>query len=540
MKNYRLLMLTTLIISGCSMVYELIISAVSSYLVGDSTLHYSITIGLYMFAMGVGSYLSKYIKKDLFNWFTNIEIGVGVLGGLSSLLLFLANLYLESYELVMYVEIILIGTLVGAEIPILTRIIEMDKKNLRLTLSNLFSFDYIGGLIGSVAFPLILMPKLGFFATAFMAGSFNLICATLIVFKYQDRIRGSRYYKLTTILLLVLMLLGMFVSENIGNIIEQGLYRDNVIMSEQTTYQKIVVTRHKDDIRLYIDGNVQFSSMDEYRYHEALVHVPMSVASGHSDILILGGGDGMAARELLKYPDTNITLIDLDSEMTRICSEDKVISELNEHALSSDRVTIINMDAYEYLEKCDKKYDVVIVDLPDPNNEALAKLYSNVFYRLCGQVLNPGGVINVQSTSPYYATKSFWCVTKTLESEGFTVAPYHLQVPAFGDWGFNLAVKSDNDYLVDEGASSEEVMTVADSSENKVDPEDAPVQGKIDISRIKLDENIETRFLSNENIASLFIFGKDEKPADMNDIEINQLTKPVMIQYYNDAVRNWE
>ena len=540
MKNYRLLMLTTLIISGCSMVYELIISAVSSYLVGDSTLHYSITIGLYMFAMGVGSYLSKYIKKDLFNWFTNIEIGVGVLGGLSSLLLFLANLYLESYELVMYVEIILIGTLVGAEIPILTRIIEMDKKNLRLTLSNLFSFDYIGGLIGSVAFPLILMPKLGFFATAFMAGSFNLICATLIVFKYQDRIRGSRYYKLTTILLLVLMLLGMFVSENIGNIIEQGLYRDNVIMSEQTTYQKIVVTRHKDDIRLYIDGNVQFSSMDEYRYHEALVHVPMSVASGHSDILILGGGDGMAARELLKYPDTNITLIDLDSEMTRICSEDKVISELNEHALSSDRVTIINMDAYEYLEKCDKKYDVVIVDLPDPNNEALAKLYSNVFYRLCGQVLNPGGVINVQSTSPYYATKSFWCVTKTLESEGFTVAPYHLQVPAFGDWGFNLAVQSDNDYLVDEGASSEEVMTVADSSENKVDPEYAQVQGKIDISRIKLDENIETRFLSNENIASLFIFGKDEKPADMNDIEINQLTKPVMIQYYNDAVRNWE
>ena len=540
MKNYRLLMLTTLIISGCSMVYELIISAVSSYLVGDSTLHYSITIGLYMFAMGVGSYLSKYIKKDLFNWFTNIEIGVGVLGGLSSLLLFLANLYLESYELVMYVEIILIGTLVGAEIPILTRIIEMDKKNLRLTLSNLFSFDYIGGLIGSVAFPLILMPKLGFFATAFMAGSFNLICATLIVFKYQDRIRGSRYYKLTTILLLVLMLLGMFVSENIGNIIEQGLYRDNVIMSEQTTYQKIVVTRHKDDIRLYIDGNVQFSSMDEYRSHEALVHVPMSVASGHSDILILGGGDGMAARELLKYPDTNITLIDLDSEMTRICSEDKVISELNEHALSSDRVTIINMDAYEYLEKCDKKYDVVIVDLPDPNNEALAKLYSNVFYRLCGQVLNPGGVINVQSTSPYYATKSFWCVTKTLESEGFTVAPYHLQVPAFGDWGFNLAVKSDNDYLIDEGASSEEVMTVADSSENKVDPEYAQVQGKIDISRIKLDENIETRFLSNENIASLFIFGKDEKPADMNDIEINQLTKPVMIQYYNDAVRNWE
>ena len=294
MKNYRLLMLTTLIISGCSMVYELIISAVSSYLVGDSTLQYSITIGLYMFAMGVGSFLSKYIKKDLFNWFVNIEIGVGVIGGLSSLLLFLANLYLEAYQLVMYVEIILIGTLVGAEIPILTRIIELDKKNLRVTLSHLFSFDYIGGLLGLVAFPLLLMPQLGFFATAFMAGTFNLICATLIVFKYHGRIRGARYYKMVTVMLLITMIFGMLVSENIGQFIENGLYRDAVIMSEQTQYQKIVVTRHKDDVRLYIDGNVQFSSKDEYRYHEALVHIPMNVAASRSEVLILGGGDGMA------------------------------------------------------------------------------------------------------------------------------------------------------------------------------------------------------------------------------------------------------
>ena len=523
MKNYRLLMLTTLIISGCSMVYELIISAVSSYLVGDSTLHYSITIGLYMFAMGVGSFLSKYIKKNLFNWFVNIEIGVGVIGGLSSLLLFLANLYLEAYAVVMYIEIILIGTLVGAEIPILTRIIETDKQNLRLTLSSLFSFDYIGGLIGSVAFPLLLLPRLGFFATAFMSGTFNLICACLIVFRYHKRIRGAAYYKIATIALMIMMIIGMLVSENIGSFIENGLYRDNVILSEQTQYQKIVVTRHKDDIRLYIDGNVQFSSMDEYRYHEALVHIPMSVTGDRSEVLILGGGDGMAARELLKYPDTKITLIDLDGEMTRLCSEDKLISTLNEGALSSDRVTIINMDAYEYLESCDKKYGVVIVDLPDPNNEALAKLYSNVFYRLCGSVLKQGGVINVQSTSPYYATKSFWCVNRTLVSEGFVTAPYHLQVPAFGDWGFNMAVKADNDYVTD---------SVSSISSN---------DGKsIDLARIKIENNVETKFLTDDIIPSMFRFGKDEMPEDLGSIEINQLTKPVMIQYYNEAVRNWE
>ncbi len=509
MKKYKLLMLTTLIISGCSMVYELIISAVSSYLVGDSTLHYSITIGLYMFAMGVGSFLSKFIRKDLFNWFANIEIGVGVIGGISSLLLFLANLYLESYEIVMYIEIILIGTIVGAEIPTLTRIIENDNKDLRITLSSLFSFDYIGGLVGSVAFPLLLMPKLGYFATSFMAGAFNLLCATLIVFKYHDRIKNAKLYKCVTIVLLIIMIIGMLFSENIEHYVENGLYRDTVIMSEQTPYQKIVVTRHKDDVRLYIDGNVQFSSMDEYRYHEALVHIPMNIVSDNSKVLILGGGDGMAARELLKYPDTQITMVDLDKEMTRICSENKVISELNQKSLDSDRLTIINMDAYEYLENCDEKYGVVIVDLPDPNNEALAKLYSNVFYRLCGNVMEEDGVLNIQSTSPYYATKSFWCVTKTLESEGFKVAPYHLQVPAFGDWGFNMAVKNDNEYIDN-------------------------------IDSISIDPSIETKYLNEENISGLFMFGKDEMVASNDKVEVNQLTKPVMIQYYNEAVRNWE
>ena len=229
-----------------------------------------------------------------------------------------------------------------------------------------------------------------------------------------------------------------------------------------------------------------------------------------SEVLILGGGDGMAARELLKYPETNITMIDLDSEMTRICSENKVISELNQGSLKSDRLTIINMDAYEYLENCDKKYGVVIVDLPDPNNEALAKLYSNVFYRMCGNVLEEDGVINVQSTSPYYATKSFWSVTKTLESEGFTVAPYHLQVPAFGDWGFNMAVKSSSNQYIN------------------------------DVEKIKVDNGIETKYLTADNIPALFKFGKDEMPKEGDIVEVNQLTKPVMIQYYNDAVRNWE
>ncbi len=498
-KEYRLLMLTTLLISGCSMVYELIISAVSSYLTGNSTLQYSVTIGLYMFALGVGSFLSKFIKRNLWGWFAKVEISIGIIGGSCSLVLFLSNLYLTSYEIVMYMEILAIGTLAGLEIPLLTRIIEEDRKELRLTLSSIFSFDYIGGLIGSVAFPMLLLPSFGYFATCFLSGSLNLTAATLIMLKYRRKLNHPRIYGAAVFIFLCAMIAGMVFSENISNVIENGLYRDRVILSEQTEYQKIVITKHKDDLRLYIDGNCQFSTVDEYRYHEALVHVPLTYAEKHDKVLILGGGDGLAARELLKYPETRITLVDLDKAMTDLCSNEPQITAVNCDSLKSSRVRIINMDAYEYLENNQELYDVIIVDLPDPNNESLNKLYTNVFYRMCASHLSSGGVMNVQSTSPYYAKSAYWCIGKTMESEGLRVKSFHLQVPAFGDWGFHMASKKELE------------------------------------KRYKLPDD--TKFLTEENLPTLFVFGKDEI---QEDIEINRLTKPVLIQYYNDAAREWE
>ena len=492
-------MLTTLIISGCSMCYELIISAVSSYLLGNSTLQYSITIGLYMAALGLGSYLSKFFKKHLFNVYVTVELSIGIVGGLSSLVLFLSNIYISNYAIVMYLEIIIIGTLAGAEIPIMTRIIEADENDLSVTLSSIFSFDYIGGLFGAIAFPMLLLPKLGYFATSFLCGLLNIVAAMLIIWRFGERVREIKVYRVVSACIAALMVLGMIFADNISMNIEDGLYRDHIICMEQTEYQKIVVTKHRDDVRLYIDGNCQFSTADEYRYHEALVHIPMSEIEKKSDILILGGGDGLAVREVLKYDEVEkIDLVDLDSEMIRICSTNKNITAVNQDSLKSDKLSIHNVDAYEYLESCEESYDLIIVDLPDPNSESLNKLYSNVFYRMCGGCLDDEGVMVVQSTSPYYATKAFWCINKTLESEGFFVKPYHLQVPAFGDWGFNLAGKK-------------ELTT-------------------------ELTFEVETRYLTQENVSALFLFGKDE--MDEN-VEVNQLTKPVLMEYYNKAVELW-
>lgn len=498
--KYRLLMLTTLIISGCSICYELIISALSSFLKGDSVLQYSVTIGIYMSAMGLGSYLSKFIKTHLFNWFVVVELGVGIVGGLSTLILFLANIYLVRYQIVMYTIILVIGIFVGMEIPILTRIIEDDEKNLRVTLSSIFSFDYIGGLIGSIAFPLLLLPHLGYFCTAFLVGSLNIIVSLIIILNYKERLSHFRRFLFISLSVLGAMVIGTLFSENISKFVEDGLYRDKVVFVRQTKFQHIVLTKHRDDIRLFINGNVQFCSLDEYRYHEAFVHLAMSKASRRENILVLGGGDGLAAREIFKYGDVKkLTLVDLDKEIINVCRENKEIANLNNHSLDDSRMEIINDDAYKFLVENRYKYDLIFVDLPDPNNETLNKLYTNVFYRLCKSALTDSGILTVQSTSPYYASDAFWCINKTIMSEGFNVLPYHLEVPSFGDWGFNMASMQ-------------------------------PFDEKFDIIE-------DTKFLSSDKVPSLFVFGKDELPQ--KELCVNSLSKPILIDYYMNAEKNF-
>lgn len=496
----RLLLVTTLLISVCSIIYELIISSISSYLQGDSVTQFSITIGLYMSAMGIGSYLSKFVKNKLFNKFIFIEMSVGILGGFSGLILFMSNIYTQIYDLIMYALIIMIGIFVGLEIPILTRIIENNESNVRKNLANIFTFDYIGGLIGSIVFPIILFPKLGFITTTLLVGSINIIVAILIIFKYKIHIEKYKFVRIISIVCLIIILGFLFTGKIITNKIEEGLYRDDIILIEQTPYQKIVMTKHKDDVRLFLDGNLQFSTTDEYRYHEALVHIPMMYAQSHKNVLILGGGDGLAAREVLKYNDVEkIVLVDIDKEMTDLCAENKQLAELNNNSLKSEKLTIINEDAYIYVQENQEEFDVIIIDFPDPNNESLNKLYTNVFYNYVKASMTENGVMVCQSTSPYYAKKSFWCINKTIKTQFTTVIPYHLQVPTFGEWGFNLAF----------------------NGEHK-----------------RNDISVETKYLTNENIESLFTFGKDEI-VDLQTIEENDMFKPTLITYYNEEVQNW-
>jgi len=294
-------------------------------------------------------------------------------------------------------------------------------------------------------------------------------------------------------LLAVALLGGGFIyAERLTALAEGELYADEIIYAKSSPYQRIVITRWKDDVRLFLNNHLQFSSRDEYRYHEALVHPGLQSLNGPRRVLVLGGGDGLAVREVLKYDSVQtITLVDLDPEMTRLFSRHEVLTSLNLNSLNSPKVKIINADAFLWLEENQEFFDFVAVDFPDPSSYSLGKLYTTAFYRQLYRCLSERGLAVVQATSPLFARRSFWCVVKTLESVGLRTTPYHVYVPSFGEWGFVIASRQ---------------------------PFRKPDQYLPNL-----------KFLTPELAPSLFHFPKDMAPVEA---EVNRLNNQVLVQYY--------
>ena len=441
-KQAGVLLFSILVVALCGIVYELIIGTVSSYLLGNSVYQFSFTIGFFMFAMGVGSLVSKYFDDNYVRNFICIEIVIALIGGVSSILLFMAFPFVRVlYELVMYSLILMIGALVGMEIPILTTLLS-EKASTKESIANVMSLDYVGALIGSVAFPLLLLPSLGLLQSSFAIGLINIFVAIVNVFVFRNHLAHFKQMLGVCMLILSLLVGCMFYGTYIARFAEKHLYFDQVIYTNQTPYQKIVVTRSTTtrEQRLYIDGHIQFSTRDEYRYHEYLVHPVMSVAGPKENVLILGGGDGLAAREVLKYEGVeNIHLVDIDPEMTRIGKELPILTRLNKKSMSSDKLVAYNEDAFSFINKAGVKYDRVIIDMPDPHNEAINKLYSREFYTMIKRRMNPDAVIITQSSSPFFTRHVFWCIEETLASVFDHTLSYKTTLPSFGIWGFNMA-----------------------------------------------------------------------------------------------------
>jgi spermidine synthase len=438
----RLLLGSAFVVATCGLIYELLAGTLASYLLGDSVTQFSIIIGIYLFAMGVGSWLTQYVRSDLLLTFANIELMVGVVGGVSTLVLFWLYDEIVDFHVALYALVLMIGVFVGAEIPLLVRILK-ESGELKDVIARVFAVDYVGALLASIIFPLLLVPHLGLVRTAFLFGAVNVLTGLILLWQLP-RSTPTFVSRTLGVLALVALGIGFAIGENAQAQAESGQYPGQVIYAHSTPYQRVVLSSVNGEVQLFLNGNLQFSARDEYRYHEALVHPAMGLAGEMRHVLILGGGDGLAAREVLRYPGVEtVQLVDLDPGMTKLFRETPWLARLNGGSLSAPRLRITSADAFDWVRHTTGPYDVVIIDFPDPSNYAVGKLYTTRFYAEVARVLAPHGVVVVQATSPFVARKSYWCVAATLEAAGFKTRPYHALVPSFGDWGFVLATRDE-------------------------------------------------------------------------------------------------
>jgi spermidine synthase len=434
------LLASVFVVAACGLIYELAAGAVASYLLGDSVLQFSTVIGSYLFAMGLGSYGSRFFERQLPAHFLRIELLVALAGGAMPALLFLANGYLPgAFHFLLYALVTLVGILVGLEIPLVMRILRRNVAFKDLV-SQVLTFDYLGALAVSIAFPLLLVPQLGLIRTGLLFGLMNAAVALWALWLFRHELRRFTAHALACALTLIALGIAFAAADQITSLAEDKFYQDRVVFTADSQYQRIVVTHGKPGYRLFLNGNLQFSQRDEYRYHEALVHPVMAAHGGVKKVAILGGGDGMAVREVLKYPGVeSITLVELDPAMTRLFSQQSALVKLNGTSLLSPKVHVVNADAFKWLEQGTDTFDIIIVDFPDPTNFSIGKLYTNSFYGLLDQRLSASGYAVIQTTSPLVARQSFWTVVQTIESVGLHATPYHADVPSFGEWGYIIA-----------------------------------------------------------------------------------------------------
>jgi len=486
-------------------VAEYVLSTLASYFIGNAILQFTLIVSIMLFAMGLGSRLSKSFNSNIIFWFVITELTLSVLVSFSAIASYIAFGVTNNSWLVIYLLSITIGLLIGLEIPFATRINE-EYEELRLNISNILEKDYFGSLVGGLFFAFVGLPYLGLTYTPFVLGFINLIISFWLFYVLKDAISQKLRKGLFIgyAIVFIGILAGCMYAEPLVLFGEQAKYKDKIVFSEQTKYQKLVITKWKDWHSLYINGNQQLSTFDEFLYHEPMVHSALGLTENKQHILVLGGGDGCIVRELLKYPTIqSVDLVDLDPKMLEIGKTNPIFTDINNNALNHSKVSTFTADAFNYLETSTKKYDVILVDLPDPNNVDLNKLYTKEFYKLCYYNLNEEGTFITQSGSPYYATKAFYCVDKTLKSAGFETLPLHNQILTLGEWSWILGKKQ-------------------------------PIS-KVTLNRIDL-KDLKLKWLTQDAFSALSAFGKPL--ADTTGIEVNTIFSPKLYIYYKQG--NWD
>ncbi len=490
--------------AACGLVYELALIALGQYLVGGSVYQTSLVLGVFVCSMGLGSFASKPLLPRAAAGFAAVELALALTGGLSVLGLYAAYSWLDLYTPALIATSVVVGGLIGAEVPLLMQLLQRIRaQDAGEATADLFAVDYVGALAGGLAFPFLLLPVFGQVRGAVVVAAVNLLAAVVIVVLLRDALSARARRAVTAGVVVVALALGL-AGATAGRFLvsaRQALYDDPVVVALRSDYQEIVVTESgaTDDVRLFLDGDLQFSTTDEHRYHEALVHP--AVLPGTRSVLVLGGGDGLAAREVLRHRSVErVVEVELDPEVLRLARTDPRMVAANEGSLDDPRVEVVVDDALRWLRTAQEQFDAVVVDMPDPDAPATAKLYSQEFYGLVARALAPGGRLAVQAGSPWFAPEAFWCIDATVAAAGLSTTTFHVDVPSFGDWGFVLAAR---------GAAP-------------VPSVDPAVAGQL-------------QFLDGDVLAAATVFPRD-RGRDRFRVEASTLDRPRILEY---EARGW-
>lgn len=535
-----------LVMGAAGLAYEYTLSKVSAELLGNTVRQWAFVIGVMMFFMGVGADLQRFFPdRRLVDIFVSLEIVQGLTGAFGPLfLLYTYGRFREYFTFFQISVVVLMGMIMGLEIPIMTRINARFRVVMKENLGSVLRMDYIGALLGSLLWIFLVPRYLTVMQIGFFLGFFTLGTAALFLLRLKSR--SLIFYPLGIALISALVLTGLsfpHVKDRVLSL-EQYLYRDRVIFSKTTRYQHLVLTESpRKVLRLYINGNLQFSGDDEFIYHENLVHPVMEAARSRKRILILGGGDGLALREVLKYPEVRrVTLVDIDPEMIETARTNPQLRALNHDSFrgaemsvlplrpglrpgggpsaggaagnsegkpgASSRVRVFTMDAYRFLESLPGRYDAVIIDFPDPNSPELAKLYSVGFYRWLKKHLMPGALVVQQATSPLYGKEAFLAVGRSMRAAGYRTVPYHDTLPSFGEWGW---------WIAGDEASR---------------PEESPEKALNRIRRFR----VPLRYLTPEVFRANRVFGKGALVGRYRGITTR--TNAEIYEYYKEAWKN--
>jgi spermidine synthase len=476
------------VLAGCGLIYEYLLSHYAGRILGAVEQVIFAMIGIMIVSMGLGAFAAR-IFKSYFNAFAWLELSIALIGGTAVLVLAattaLANLFpqilIETFamppdlmprggmiswakklaSIMPYVAGFILGFLIGMEIPLIANIREtLYGKHIEHNTGSVYGADYIGAGIGAaiwVVFMLSLPPT----QAAVITASVNLFVGLVFYWVYRARIRAGVLVVLAHLLVAGILVFIAINGTDWDNAMEDLLYKDKVIFSSNTRYQHFTVTERIMDpakpkvISLFINGRSQFASNDEVIYHSMLVSPVMHASARHNNILIIGGGDGLAVRDILRWQPKSIDLIDIDSALVEFFTAPQIkkgliinqtLLYLNQHSFSDPRVHTHFGDAFikvDELIQQGKLYDSIIVDLPDPSHPDLNKLYSARFYAKLKTLLTGDGAMVVQSTSPYHAKNTFLSIGKTVKYAGFkNVEQYHHNVPSFGEWGWTIATKN--------------------------------------------------------------------------------------------------